>query len=319
MSEEENIIEEEDTVDPLESDDTADESEQEQEHQEADEHDDESDNLEDKIAETIARARGWKSKENWKGDTSNWRPASEFNMDFEADNGKLRKDNRRLREQHEDDRKQREIIARTFQVMAERDKKKLEIERQQLREQMERAVDEGNADQYRALRKQEDALVDLPDVQVPDVSRDSGYDPNDDAAFTSWLQDNDWYDVDGQTGLRNDPDKAAYAEMIAGQLADTGHTPDREGRAFYDKITAAVNKKFSTSNSKTNGRRPPRVETGRQAAPGRRGDRKTWGDMPSRARKNALKAWPDLLSPDDPKERKAVRDNYAISYFENLQ
>ena len=271
------------------------------------------DDTESRIHETLARARGWKPKSEWKGDATNWRDAKTFNLDFEANNGKLRKEIKAERERADkrvaEVEKMLKTQKRAFQILIERERKKLEAERADLRAQMEAAVDSGDTDAWRRLKAREDALAQESIPELQSEQHDT-YNPHADPAFHQWIERNSWYRMNPQTGLREDPEKSAYAESIGQQLSISGMSPERNGIDFYNRISEEVEKRFSRKSS---GRTPPRVETGRQAAQRGNTGGNGWMDIPKEERQSIMKAFADTPGIVDSKEARAA---YAKAYFE---
>ena len=214
--------------------------------------------LETNPSEELARERGWKSRDEWKGSVPDnfIDDPDQFNEVFEKSNPKLKDEVEQLRSELE--------TMRSFRADWEAHKQKeLARELDALKEQLASAASKGDVESVNRLVEQRDELQKQEAPQSPEV-----------AEFEGWKAENTWY-VPGSEDF--DPDKVAYAEAIGQHIA--ARNPNLRGRAFLDQVKAEVDKRFQTESPTP---QPSPVEGARRVA--RTGGKRkvaSFADMPA--------------------------------------
>jgi len=242
-------------------------------------------------AETEARANGWVSKEEFRGDESKWKSAEDFNAAGKniaavqsERNRKLVADMEAMKNSMAEIRKgQFDLIREARNEMKSKYEQKLE----KLRTEQEKAFDDGDKEKFQAVNKKIEKLE--PPKEVPKKEPASAPDPE----FVDWAAKNDWYQADPQ--LRTE------ADVIGERLIAQGHQP---GKKFLDEVAKQVKKlnpeKFETKQS------PSKVEGGSSAGGGG-GKGKTYADLPPEAKKACDKYVKEL----DMKKEDYVKEYFA--------
>lgn len=258
--------------------------------------------------ESEAKELGWVPKEEWRGDPDKWRPAEEF-----VERGKtvmpiLRKNNERLQGQISELhatvgglqaslQEAREALDAMREYGEETARKAYDKAVKDLKEQRRAALKEGDTE--RALEI-EDALEQVEEPKPLAKPAAKPATPTGPAAeehpeYKAWKADNPW---------TNDKEKAAYAQAMGQYLRSSGDTT--VGRAFLDKLTAEVEKRFGQPPT------PSRVE-GSTGEPRRSG--RTYADLPAEAKQACDRFASRLVGPNKAyKDLDSWRKQYAKNY-----
>lgn len=215
-------------------------------------------------SEDIARERGWKSRDDWKGDIPDnfVDDPDEFNERYEKSNPNLVRQNKELIER----------LDRTERIF----KDHLDaLERNAAREKEEavRAVEQRLADAVKLgdQRAAAEAVNERDQLRAQPAQQQSS-----DSAFDNWVNSPDaaWY----RDNINNpDSDEIIYAMRLNRQMRDSGVTPENNPN-FYADVSRKVQQKFSKDALKTT----PSVETGRQTANPKPKPKVTkWADLPA--------------------------------------
>ncbi len=214
-------------------------------------------------SEELARERGWKSRDEWKGSVPDnfIDDPDQFNEVFEKSNPKLKDEIEQLRSELES--------MRNFRSEWEANKQKqLDGEMEALKRQLVDAASKGDVDGVNRLVEQRDKL-----------QRQEPRQTDEQAEFASWQAENTWY-VPGSEDFN--PDKVAYAEAIGQHI--NARNPHLKGRAFLDQVKAEVDKRFQASAPTPD---PSPVEGARRVA--KTGSKRKitgWADMPAEKQKS---------------------------------
>lgn len=201
-------------------------------------------------AEPVASLMGWKPLDQWKGDPTNWKPASAFLAEVPEINRSLRKKSERLEGQHA------RIIAEVAKLSANQ-RRQMDAETDK---QLEAAFDAGDLETVKRLVAESRKA---PEPQEP-------------AAFSSFKDRNaEWFQID--------PEATAYVLALDQQFNADGSgaaNPD----AHFRKIETAVKKRFpelfgEKSADPTPERKAPLVARGSRSEAIRNGAEMTAADL----------------------------------------
>lgn len=206
--------------------------------------------------EAEARSLGWKPREAWKGDASNWVDASEYVERARS----LPATVKRLETALEAERREsRERLAR-MEAYYERTRK---AERETIDREMREAVRTGDVDAYEAARKREQAITAPVEPQKP-----AGPPPE----TREWVQRNAWFETD--------PVMRAAAQSLADEALRLGRADVTSQLAYVDqRIKEYFPHKFQPPAPK---RTVSPVDGGTMIAPKSRA--KGWSDIPAEER-----------------------------------
>lgn len=246
--------------------------------------------------EARARAMGWTSKEEFKGDPSKWREAAEFVERGESLLPLVKAQNKRL-EREVADLKQTtkefaEHLGRTEQRAYDR-------AIADLKQQRKEALAAGDGD---AFEKADDQIKEVERDMAAKAAKntkkdDGGADP----VYTEWESRNAWL---------KDSELSDYAEFAAQKLRRDGDRSD--GAEFLDKVAAKVKAQFPTKF--TNPRRES-AQAVEGAAPARRGGGKSYADMPAEARAACDRMAKNGFGGDE-KSMAKFKADYVKQFFE---
>jgi len=222
--------------------------------------------------EAEARAHGWTSKEEFKGDPARWVDAETFAKRADEVMPFLQKQNKALKREIDDLKRNMKQFADFSSKAEERAYNRALAD---LQARHDEAVESGDKAAGRAILKE---LQDLKPAPKPETGKEPEGDVLEQRreAFFDWLPANPWYSE------ANSP-KKLYADMLADRLADKhgGQLEDYPGgyAAMLAEITTQVERKFADP-------KPNPVNNGgnRQAA---NGGAKTWNDLPPAAKAQA--------------------------------
>lgn len=186
--------------------------------------------------EQLARRRGWKPRSEWVGDVPDnfVDDPARFNEEHERINPRLRSEVKRLNDEIS---RFEERFNRAIEAQNRRHQEELRREKDRLYREMRDAAEQADTDRFDAARKDLDILEAASTKQAESQPKSNGYDPNNDPNFRAWHTENSWYHQDAA--------RTKYAERVAAQeVAARGLSPQKDGRAFYDAITAMVDHAF---------------------------------------------------------------------------
>jgi predicted transcriptional regulator len=190
-------------------------------------------------AEQWAREHGWVSKEEWKGDPEDWRPAREFNERGELFS-KIDTVGRELKE-----------TRKALQMLQEHHGKVKEVEYNraiaELKAKQKQHLEEGNSDGYLETTEL------LTDIRAEQKAREAvakavpqGPDPR----FLSWAAKNDWY--------AKDKEMHDYADAVG--LGYAQQNPGLAPEEVLDYVTIQVRGRFRERFVNPNRAKPSVVE-----------------------------------------------------------
>jgi len=222
----------------------------------------------------LARAQGWRPKEEYTGDASKWVDADLFVERGRNFNSKLKTDLAAVQKELAAFKGTAEAFAKFHrETMASKDKE-LDTAIRQLRLQKAEATTDGEheavlvyEDRIEALQTQQKELkqtlatpVEPPAPVTPEVH----------PIMQEWIEDgNEWFNTD--TKMRN------YSMMVAQEFRDAGDTT--QGRKFMDKVTEKMKEEFPAKFGNPNRSRPGAVGTGNRSPAAPAG--KTERDLPA--------------------------------------
>lgn len=208
--------------------------------------------------ERLARARGWKPPEEWKGQ----RPRNfiedpaEFNRSHENNNHRLLEENRQLRS----DIDEIKTMARQSHDML-RSSKDAEIQRlkDDARRRMTEAVENADTQAFTEAQKDYDALLTAKGDEekstqpAAPAQPQAPQNPDNDPYFRAWHEENPWYGTD-----RARTNYANHTALV--ELKERGIGP-QHGRLFYDEVSKIVERDLGPVQR-------PRRDGGRQNVAG---------------------------------------------------
>lgn len=226
-------------------------------------------------AEDLARQRGWKSREEWKGPIPQQfvDDPEEFNRQFESSIPRLVQQNKELAERLE---RQGQAFQKWTERLEEADRR----EREKLQAEIERRHAEAVklGDQNAAAQ----AIRDRDELRKADQP---AYNPNTDPAFTQWVQSDSaaWYREGMQSG--NDPRIQFAQAVVAPDLQRQGITP-QNNPSFYEMVTQRVNQAFGQSQGAASQKAPAVEGARRSVSPKPRSQKRGWADIPRAQRES---------------------------------
>lgn len=157
--------------------------------------------------EQEALSKGWKPKDQWEGDESDWKPAKVFN-----EIGALKE---KLLEKDRETKKLNKVVS----IMKEHHMKVRETTYKQaletLRQERQSALENENFSKAEKIRDQIDELKEkqalgekLPDVLEKQIEQQT---PQPDPAFFEFLDRNPWYKPGGKDDMSREADALGYA------------------------------------------------------------------------------------------------------------
>lgn len=256
-------------------------------------------------SEAEAREMGWVPESEWKGDK---KPAKFFSAAEFIERGqtilpivqKRAKDAEAkleaLKKEHED---RFAKIERMNQIALDKQRSKLEAD---FEARMERAVELGDTEDYRAAKKEKAAaLKELDETakEPEEKTKDGALTPTEVAAFSEWRADNKWFQSDRKLTALMD---AEFAEV----------SDEMPGATFAQKLEEAKTRVASVFpekfGEKPSAKRAGAVESGSRIPGG--GQKGRMADkLPDEAKKAAKKFVDEGLF-------KSIEE-YAQSYFDN--
>jgi hypothetical protein len=181
--------------------------------------------------EQVAISKGWKPKEEFKGDISDWRPAKEW-----LDRGELLDQLSDLRKKHS----KSETVLRTIaeqneklaQMLAQEQQKKLENE-------LQAAAEIGDAEQVKSINA---AIIkhqkEVDAIKIPEISEDK-------SAVDDFIQRNgSWFRAPGEHNAKMTQYAIEYDSHLLNTLPSIS-PPDR-----MKLVEEAVKKEFETNNQR---------------------------------------------------------------------
>ncbi len=275
--------------------------------------------------ETRAREMGWVPKEEFRGDPERFVDADTFvkrgeeflpilkattRKQVEQINelqGRLTKTESLLKEANEAIQAVRESTDK-----AELDR--LRGTQKELKAEIKKAREEEDIDRELELQNQLTRVSDtLTEAGKPKKSEKkeapkSEPDPMQDPVFKGWVDDNPWFNTDRR--------KTALAVAIADDLRAGGDKTT--GRAFFDKVTAELNKTLGIKDN-PNRETPSKTEGGSRGSNGggSGGGGKTYADLPPEAKEACDRQSSRLVGPNKIfKDEAAWRAHYVTKFFE---
>lgn len=202
---------------------------------------------EERDAEELARYRGWKPKDEWKGAVPKdfVEDPEEFNRRHEENIPKVRQERDKYRAELEEvkelTRKNFELLRSSHEAKLKEAREETERLRKDARERMRLAAEQGDRRSYVAAEADYDKAVGQQSVdEKPATPPRTQYRPQSetdpggkrDPAFIAWHQDNAWFQVDQA--------RTKYALSVATQEAHKNGIYVQDGRRFYDFVSAVV-------------------------------------------------------------------------------
>jgi len=267
-----------------------------------------------------ASKMGWVPLEKFKGDPERWTDAAEFVRRGEDVLPIVRKNNERLTQRldvlENENATTKQLLKAATEALGEFQK----YHEEDSKRQYERALEKLKSDKKEALRESDyDAVVEIDEaMKVLDEQKKSQAakkpvqqsdhfldkpDPTKDPEFIAWNQENsDWY---GQ-----DRERTAFATSTAAYLR--AMEPNLKGKAFLDKVTEEVDRRFGLPDRPT---RADRVEGSRGGA-SRSTGAKGYGDLPADAKATCDKFASRLVGEGKAYKTQAEwRKQYVKDYF----
>lgn len=193
--------------------------------------------------EDIARASGWKPKEEYAGDPAKWVSAETFVAKGE------------LIERIESLGKKLKDSEKTIKLLTEHHNKVKESEFKRavefLKQQKKQAYESGDVDKIIEL---DDKIAEIKETQkaqkdaFAEDTKGSGVDP----AFTSWVSENKWYDINSEMKADADAFGEAYYR----------NNPEKTPAEVLEFVTKKIKKAYPEVFQNQNRNRPSAVEGG---------------------------------------------------------
>lgn len=216
----------------------------------------------DPAVEQLARDRGWAPRSEWRGNPSHWIDAGEYVQRSEQMIHILRSNlckseselaalRRQVQEQNARLAAATESIEVLTNISTEQSLNAAKEKRRELLRQRAEARTAGNTDAEIALEEQiEDVTSEINSLAVEEPATPKGKkpaakqqprqqqepesNPEQDPEYIAWTQDNPWFGTDSR--------RTALATAIGAELRKNPANNGLQGRAFFDKVTAEMNK-----------------------------------------------------------------------------
>jgi len=262
-----------------------------------------SDTTTDDDIEAKARELGWKSAEEWVGDTSNHMPADKY---VEVQEKLLAKadaaSQKRIQALTADVRELKQTISDLGDHLSKADQRALERARAEVQSRMDAAVEEGDTAAYNKAKTDLGALEKEVDAKAAEKPKGNGreVDPVAQQLFEDFQAANDWY------GPNGDPKATIFANRMAKEVAESGFT----GKKFYDVLSEMVKDEFPAlfgGKTDDNRRKPAAVEGAGSGG----GGAKTLYDQVDKEGKDAFKRF---VKQGLFKDTKEDREKYALDW-----
>ena len=217
--------------------------------------------------ESVARERGWKPRDEWKGDV----PATfiddprDFNEFYERSNPRLKSEVEELRNQLAAFEGWKEKQERMYQD-------RLAKELDSLGAALQEATSKGDYREVNNIISRRDELRD-------EIGGKAEKSNEPDPSFSQWVQENAWYD---QTSPAFDRKRALFAEGVGAELQQ--RNPTLKGIPFLNAVKRAVEEEFGVSKPKD--ATPPKVEGVRRAGARGKKEISEWGQLPDRVQRD---------------------------------
>lgn len=257
--------------------------------------------------EQRAREMGWAPKEEWRGNPNHWMDAREYvqrgeqmipilRSNLRKSEGELAALRRQVQEQNARLAAATESIDVLTNISTEQSRNAAKEKRRELLRQRAEARREGDTDTEIALEEQieevslqinnmeVEAEVPTPKTKKPVAKRPSQPEtpnPAQDPEYIAWTQANPWFGTDAR--------RTALATAIGSELRADPANNVLQGRAFFEKITAEMNKFLGVQP-----RSSSKVESGGAGGGGggdssRTSNGKSYNDLPQDAKEACTK------------------------------
>lgn len=263
----------------------------------------------DPAVEQLARDRGWSPREEWRGNPSHWIDAGEYvqrseqmipilRSNLRKSEGELAALRRQVQEQNARLAAATESIEVLTNISTEQSLNAAKEKRRELLRQRAEARKEGDTDAEIALEEQIEEVNSTittlgaeetaptpkgkrPAGRQPQQQEQPAGDPTQDPDYIAWTQANPWFGTDGR--------RTALATAIGSELRKDPANNGLQGRAFFDRITAEMNKFLGTQP-----RPSSKVESGGAGGGGggdstRTSTGKSYNDLPQDAKEACTK------------------------------
>lgn len=252
-----------------------------------------------------ARSMGWIPKEDFKGDETKWRPASEYIERaetlmpilksqlgrYENKLGRYESEITGLKASLDAQRKTAERLAKMSEKVGEEAYVRA---KRDLTKQQAQAVADGDVEKWQQLEDQKDKLERPEPIKIEEPEQKTQ--PAEDPVFSQWHQNNDWYD--------KDEDMTDFAKLQADKLMK--QNPNTTLGILLDQVEAKVKMVFPHKFANLNRGNVDMVDTGQVQANRESTGKKTYNNLPGEA-----KAQCDSLVG----QGLLTREKYVADYF----
>lgn len=229
--------------------------------------------------EAEARAAGWTSKEEFKGDLARWVDAETFAKKADEIMPLLKAANKRLERELAQVKKD---VAKASEFFSKAEERAYQRALSEIRAEQEAAVEAGDVTAHRKASDKLDKLREEIGSDIGPTAKGETVDQEMIDGFIEWRADNDWYD--------SNKAMTEYADMVARKLG-----PRQESKMSAEEYLAAVREKvedrFGEKHPEMFGKKakeprvPPKnpVEGVSNARP--RAGQKSFSDLPPEAQR----------------------------------
>ena len=227
--------------------------------------------------EVLAKEMGWSDADNWKGDPEKHVDAKTFIKNGpEILKTTLRKQDETAAETNAELKEMRESIDEFAKFNHGQEQRAYDKALADIKAGQRQAVEDGDTDAYDAAEKNIVDLEKTKPVEKPEKDDKAKSDAAAEADLKEFMADNSWYGADG------DVEASAYAESIASVVGAR-----YQGKAFYEKLSDEVKKKFPKKFSNPNRSKTSNVEGGGEEA--RKSGDETYASLPAEDKKQCDK------------------------------
>ena len=255
--------------------------------------------------ESRAKSMGWIPKEEFKGDTSKWRPADEYVQRAEdlmpilrsqlgRYESKINQYESEITSLKSDLTAQKETSKKIVKMSETAQKMAYEQAKRDLTAKQIQAVADSDIDKWQALEEQKDNLAKPETIEIPEQAPTTPYN---DTVFKQWHSTNTWY--------QQDKDMTEYAEFQAQKMIQQNpQMPyDQVLKTVEDRIKETFPNKFENPARQ----QASSVDSGSQRSVSDESGKKTYRNLPADAKEQCDKLVEQGIY---------TKDQYVKDYFE---
>lgn len=224
---------------------------------------------EERNFEQEAKQDGWRPKEEWQGDPSDWVDAQTFVERGERITGILKSKVDRLEERLSKAEAANKKFGQYHKQAMEKTRKAAQQRVERLEELLAEAISNGDGQAYTQINRElENTRNNMPPAPDGDDST-----PEIDPIGQRWLDQNNWYG--------KDPTLSTFADGAADRLRAQGFA----GQAYFDELTRMVEEAFPEKFKNPNRNKPSEINDDGSPGSGTSPKKRSYNSLPADAKK----------------------------------